>query len=55
MNNGVPIEHISKMLGHKSIRTTQRYCRVNKAPISESMNKVRNTLFDQFGKFRRAS
>ncbi len=30
LNNGVPLEDVSKMLGHKNIRTTQRYCRVNK-------------------------
>jgi len=28
LNLGVPLEDVSKMLGHKSIRTTQRYCRV---------------------------
>jgi len=45
LNLGVPLEDVSKMLGHKSIRTTERYCRVRKRRISESMNNVRKKLF----------
>jgi site-specific recombinase XerD len=45
LNLGVPLEDVSKMLGHKSIRTTERYCRVKKHRISESMGKVRDRLF----------
>jgi len=49
LNLGVPLEDVSKMLGHKSIRTTERYCRVRKSRISESMNRVRSRLFGKDG------
>ena len=47
--NGVPLENVSKMLGHKNIRTTERYCKVRKERISENMVKVRKILFTQTG------
>jgi len=50
LNNGVPLEDVSKMLGHKSIRTTQRYCKVRKHRISENMGKVKSILFTTEGK-----
>jgi len=28
LNNSVPIESVSKMLGHKSIKTTQHYAKL---------------------------
>jgi integrase len=37
LTNGVPIETVSKMLGHKSIRTTQIYAKVVDRKISEDM------------------
>ncbi len=49
LNNGVPLEDVSKMLGHKSIRTTQRYCKVKKYRISENMAKVKEILFTESG------
>ncbi|WP_090157674.1 site-specific integrase [Dyadobacter soli] len=55
LNNGVPLEDVSKMLGHKSIRTTMRYCRVRKSRISANVALVRNKLFTKTGKFRQAS
>lgn len=55
LNNGVPLEDVSKMLGHKSIRTTQRYCKVRKPRISESMAKVRNILFTKQGVLKKVS
>lgn len=45
----VPIEDVSKMLGHKSIRTTMRYCRVRKKRISANMKAAREMLFDDQG------
>ncbi|WP_199724477.1 site-specific integrase [Taibaiella sp. KBW10] len=51
LNLGVPLEDVSKMLGHRSIRTTQRYCRVRKERISRNINLfVRSKLFDEKGK-----
>ncbi|WP_394366235.1 tyrosine-type recombinase/integrase [Sunxiuqinia indica] len=42
--NGVPIESISSMLGHKSIRTTQIYSKVINAKISKDMDKLKRKL-----------
>jgi site-specific recombinase XerD len=37
LNNGVPIESVSKMLGHKSIKITQVYAKVLDRKLSEDM------------------
>lgn len=55
LNNGVPLEDVSKMLGHKSIRTTMRYCRVRKSRISENVAKVRERLFSKSGSLKLTS
>lgn len=55
LNNGVPLEDVSKMLGHKNLRTTLRYCRVQKFRISASVGKVKNILFTKSGILRKVS
>ena len=35
---GVPVESISKMMGHTNIRTTQGYAKVTDDKISEDMD-----------------
>ncbi|OXE96562.1 site-specific recombinase XerD [Flavobacterium araucananum] len=40
LSNGVPIESVSKMLGHTSIRTTQIYAKVVEQKLSEDMAKL---------------
>ena len=40
LSAGIPIESISKMMGHTSIRTTQIYARVTDDKISEDMDKL---------------
>ena len=35
--NGVPIETVSKILGHTNIRTTQIYARVTDVKVSNDM------------------
>ena len=35
--NGVPIESVSKMLGHKSIKTTQHYAKILDRKVSGDM------------------
>ncbi|WP_430816085.1 site-specific integrase [Carboxylicivirga sp. RSCT41] len=42
--NGVPIESISSMLGHKNIRTTQIYSKVINEKVSRDMNELRKRL-----------
>ena len=37
---GVPIETISKMLGHSNIQTTQVYARVTPKKLFEDMDKL---------------
>ena len=41
LNNHVPIETISKMLGHSDISTTQIYARMLDQTISEDMERMR--------------
>ncbi len=42
--NGVPIETVSKMLGHNSLKTTQIYARIVDRKISDDMKKLRTIL-----------
>ncbi|HUH46311.1 MAG TPA: site-specific integrase [Arenibacter sp.] len=44
LSNGVPIETVSKMLGHTKIATTQIYARVVERKISNDMEKLREQL-----------
>jgi integrase len=45
LENDVPIESVSKMLGHRSIRTTQIYAKITKKKISNDMSALRKKLF----------
>lgn len=49
-----PLEDVSKMLGHKNIRTTQRYARVKKSRIGKKMNEAKSILFDETGELKNA-
>ena len=42
LTNGVPIESVSKMLGHKNLRTTQHYAKVLDRKVSEDMKLLRD-------------
>jgi site-specific recombinase XerD len=44
LSNGVPIETVSKMLGHTKLSTTQIYARVIEKKVSEDMHILRNKL-----------
>ena len=47
LSNGVPIETVSKMLGHTSIKTTQIYSKVVDSKISEDMKSLKKKLNTQ--------
>ncbi len=51
LSNGVPIESVSKMLGHKSLRTTQHYAKVLDQKISNDMKLLREKLYSESYKF----
>ncbi|SEW28065.1 Site-specific recombinase XerD [Chryseobacterium wanjuense] len=44
LNNGVPLETVSKMLGHTNIRMTQHYAKIQDKKISEDMLSLRKQL-----------
>jgi site-specific recombinase XerD len=44
LTNGVPIETVSKLLGHTSIKTTQIYAKVIEKKVSEDMRTLRDIL-----------
>ncbi|MBL7869836.1 MAG: site-specific integrase [Flavobacterium lindanitolerans] len=44
LSNGVPIESVSKMLGHTSIRTTQIYAKVVEHKLSEDMRNLEQRM-----------
>tara|TARA_R110002074_G_scaffold19509_2_gene62102 strand:+ start:237 stop:1487 length:1251 start_codon:yes stop_codon:yes gene_type:complete len=41
LTNGVPIESVSKMLGHKSLKTTQHYAKILDRRVSDDMKILR--------------
>ncbi|GAA4770418.1 MULTISPECIES: site-specific integrase [Flavobacterium] len=46
LTNGVPIESVSKMLGHKNLRTTQHYAKVLDRKVSEDMQILREKFIN---------
>lgn len=40
LSNGVPIETVSSMLGHKNIKTTQVYAKITKEKLSKDVEKL---------------
>jgi len=47
LSNGVPMESVSKMLGHKNLKTTQHYAKVLDKKLSDDMNVLKKKI--QFG------
>ena len=46
LSNGVPIESVSKMLGHTSLRTTQIYAKVVEQKLSNDMKMLKDKLIE---------
>jgi len=44
LSNGVPIETVSKMLGHKSLKQTQHYAKIIDIKVSADMNQLKQKL-----------
>jgi site-specific recombinase XerD len=52
LTNGVPIESVSAMLGHKNIRTTQIYSKVVEQKVGNDMAELRRKLSEPRNKKR---
>ena len=48
LSQGVPIESVSRMMGHTDIHTTQRYARVNNDKIANDMKKLSLRIADKY-------
>jgi integrase len=47
LRHGVPIEHVSKMLGHTNITQTQRYAKIVAADIHDDFDRIAEELKDK--------
>jgi len=57
LGKGVPIESVSKMLGHRSVKTTQIYARIVNSKVSSDMEKLSKKLgnFESVYLYKKAS
>jgi len=42
LSNGVPIETVAKMLGHRNLKTTQHYAKILDKKISDDMSRLKD-------------
>ena len=47
LSNGVPIESVSKMLGHRNLKTTQHYAKVLDRKISDDMTLLKDRIISK--------
>jgi len=47
LSNGVPIETVSQMLGHNSLKTTQHYAKVIDTKVSAEMSALQEKLLER--------
>lgn len=52
LNNGVPIESVSKMLGHKDLKTTQHYAKILDSKVSDDMKLLREKFNTESSKLK---
>ena len=48
LSQGVPIETVSRMLGHRDLRSTQIYAKISNNKISEDTDKLEERIKDKF-------
>lgn len=53
LNNGVPLETVSKMLGHTNVRMTQHYAKILDKKVSEDMMILRQKLSPKVDKINK--
>ncbi|RKR81818.1 site-specific recombinase XerD [Mucilaginibacter gracilis] len=47
LSNGVPIESVSKMLGHTNIKTTQHYAKILDLKVSDDMAQLKKKYYER--------
>jgi len=45
--SGVPIQTISRILGHKTIQMTMRYTHLNSAHLREAIQKISTVIVEE--------
>jgi integrase len=48
LSQGVPIESVSRMLGHRDLRSTQIYAKITNHKIAEDIQKVESRIDSKF-------
>ena len=48
LSQGVPIESVSRMLGHRDLRSTQIYAKITEHKIAEDIQRVESRIEDKF-------
>ncbi|WP_370524397.1 tyrosine-type recombinase/integrase [Bacteroides sp. 224] len=46
LSNGMPMESLAKLLGHKNVRTTQIYARITDTKLNADMESLEEKLAD---------
>lgn len=52
LDHGMPIATVSKLLGHRNIRTTQIYGKVTNKNISDNMAEIQEKIFNDAGELK---